>query len=240
MGRSFGEELCNRVWAGTSGFVPRVGEGADCQDDVLRRPPALFSLDPRGPKPGRWVGAEPIHKTQGWRPAPLIGPGGGGRGPRWSAPSAREWADLRAGGARGRSPFLQAGLPFPFAVSPLSPPGWGWYLPPYSSLPGCGVAAILAPQLEGKRRSQARGAGAPLPPHTRASRPSPASPRGHGVLKSAEAVPAPVRPARRTGGQCYPRWEARAGGRGAWRGAGRGRLGAGRGRTEPPPRVGGR
>lgn len=104
-----------------------------CRTGGLKCQRSLNSTLWREEAGSRWVGVGPIHKTQGSQPAVLIGPGGKGRVPRVErALGPREWEDLRLGGARGRSLVFPAGLPFSLAVFLLSPPGWGWYVPPSS------------------------------------------------------------------------------------------------------------
>lgn len=164
------------------------------------------------------MGARPIHKTQGFRPALLIGPVGRGRVPRVErALGPGEWEDPRLGGARGVPWLSQQDFLFPLPCS-FSPPRVGNgtshpRIPAPSPLPSSGAAAILARQVEvpwlcgvrtgspsrGRRRDPPSPPPLPAPAQSfeaRGGRPGFSQARGGGAGGVAAASPGPVVPPR--------------------------------------------
>lgn len=152
----------------------------------------------------QWVGAGPIHKTQGSRLAPLIGSGGRRRVLRVErAPGPRGVGRSTPGCSEGA--FLSfPGRTLPLAVVLLSPPGWGWYVPPSShsrpSAPPPSGAVAPPPSWHVRLRKEPNakfwGPEQGDPPAVD-SETYPAllpSPLGRGALRRAEAGSVPVRP----------------------------------------------
>lgn len=103
------------------------------------------------------MGAEPIHKTQGSRLPPLIGPGGEGRAlwvehrpkPRGVGRSTLGWGEGAFLGFPGRTSFsLGCVPPLSLGVGMVRPTLLTFPAP--SPLPSGGAAAILARQVAGK------------------------------------------------------------------------------------------
>ena len=110
------------------------------------------------------MGAEPIHKTQGSRLPPLIGPGGKGRVPRVEhrpkprgvGRSTLGWGEGAFLGFPGRTSFSLGCLPpLSLGVGMVRPTLLAFPAP--SPLPGGGAAAILARQVAGKSQTLALG-----------------------------------------------------------------------------------
>lgn len=171
------------------------------------------------------MGAGPIHKTQGSRLAPLIGPGGRGRVPRVACiPGVQRSGKIHAWVERGGVPCLSGqDLLFPSQCSFSLPRGGDGTshprIPAPPPLRSRGAAAILARQVEEKakpwlwwartgRPSRGRQRDLPSPPplparardsEARGGRPRSCQARGGGAGRAAAASPGWAVPPRQGG-----------------------------------------